>query len=135
MVRDTDSPVAHTQVGPYRYSMARSQTSRTASRVLSGLAERIGARPQARRGPTTTMPPIEEVAATARRLHRLLDTLPRGTSYVRATGVARAYDQILATACQQLEVPTPLLELPDGKPRILERIRVEFLLGESGLII
>lgn len=128
-------PVAQTRARTYRWFMARSQTSRTASRVLSGLAERIGARPQARRGPTPTMPPIEEVAASARRLHRLLETLPRGTSYVRATGVARAYDQILATACQQLEVPTRLLELPDGKARILERIRIEFLLGESGLII
>lgn len=115
--------------------MARSQTSRTASRVLSGLAERIGARPQTRRGPHTTLPPIQDVAAAARRLRALLESLPRGTSYVRATGVARAYDEILATACQQLEVPTRLLELPDGRPRILERIRVEFLLGESGLII
>jgi hypothetical protein len=82
-----------------------------------------------------TTPPIQEVAASARRLHRLLESLPRGTSYVRATGVARAYDEILAIACQQLEVPTRLLELPDGKPRILERIRLEFVLGESGLII
>jgi hypothetical protein len=54
---------------------------------------------------------------------------------VRATGVAHAYDEILAIACQQLEVPTRLLELPDGKPRILERIRLEFVLGESGLVI
>jgi hypothetical protein len=111
-----------------------SSTSRTASRVWSGLAERLGARPHAR-GPQPTTPPIEEVAATARRLHRLLEGLPTGTSYVRATGVARAYDQILATACLQLEVPTRLLDLPDGKPRILERIRLEFVLGESGLII
>jgi hypothetical protein len=112
-----------------------SSTSRTASRVLSGLAERLGARPHAARGPVATTPPIQEVAAAARRLHRLLETLPRGTSYVRATGVARAYDQVLATACLQLEVPTRLLELPEGKPRILERIRLEFVLGESGLII
>ena len=65
----------------------------------------------------------------------MLESLPPGTSYVRATGVAHAYDEILAIACQQLEVPTRLLELPDGKPRILERIRLEFVLGESGLII
>jgi hypothetical protein len=82
-----------------------------------------------------TTPPIQEVAASARRLHRLLESLPRGTSYVRATGVAHAYDEILAIACQQLEVPTRLLDLPDGKPRILERIRLEFVLGESGLVI
>jgi hypothetical protein len=114
--------------------MARSQ-SRPASRVFSGLAERLGARPHPGRGPQATTPPIQEVAACARRLRRLLETLPPGTSYVRATGVARAYDQVLTTACLQLEVPTRLLELPEGKPRILERIRVEFMLGECGLIV
>ena len=82
-----------------------------------------------------TVAPIQEVAASVRRLRRLLESLPPGTSYVRATGVAHAYDQLLVTACAQLEVPTRLLELPDGKPRILERIRVEFMLGESGLIV
>lgn len=112
-----------------------SSTSRTASRVFSGLAERLGARPHSARGPKATTPPIQEVAAAARRLRRLLEGLPTGTSYVRATGVAHAYDEVLATACLQLEVPTRLLELPDGKPRILERIRLEFVLGESGLII
>lgn len=80
-------------------------------------------------------PPIEKVASDARRLHHLLENLPSGTSFVRAMGVARAYDYVLALACEQLEVPTPLLELPDGKPRILERLRVEFLLGECGLQI
>jgi hypothetical protein len=115
--------------------MGRAQTGRTASRVFSGLAERLGARPAVKRDPMPVTPPIQEVAASARRLHQLMETLPRGTSYVRATGVAHAYDEVLATACQQLEVSTRLLELPDGKPRILERIRVEFMLGESGLII
>ena len=64
-----------------------------------------------------------------------MESLPRGTSFVRATGVAHAYDEMLTVACQQLEVPTRILELPDGKPRMLERIRWEFLLGESGLHI
>lgn len=109
--------------------------ARTASRVIFGLAERLGARSHSGRGPEPTTPPIQEVAASARRLRRLLEGLPPGTSYVRATGVAHAYDEVLATACDQLEVPTRLLELPDGKPRILERIRVEFLLGECGLTV
>ena len=113
--------------------MTRSPDSRPASRVFSGLAGRLNGRIP--RGPVATVPPIQEVAASARRLHRLLESLPPGTSFVRATGVAHAYDEMLVTACTQLDVPTRLLELPDGKPRILERIRVEFMLGESGLIV
>lgn len=87
------------------------------------------------RPPRPVTPPIQAVAADLRRLHRLLESLPAGTSFVRATGVAHAYDEMLALACQQLEVPTRILELADGKPRMLERIRLEFLLGESGLQI
>ena len=113
--------------------MARPTSSRSAARVFSGLAGRLNAR--AARGPQPTLPPIQEVAASARRLHRQMESLPRGTSYVRATGVAHAYDEVLVTACEQLEVMTTLTQLPDGKPRILERIRVEFLLGECGLQI
>jgi hypothetical protein len=80
-----------------------------------------------------TVPPIQEIAARARRLKFTLETLPVGTSYVRSTGIAQAYDQTLAVACQQLEVPNRLLDVPPGKLRILERIRVEFFLGEAGL--
>jgi len=80
-------------------------------------------------------PPIEKVASDARRLHHLLETLPSGTSFVRMMGVLHAYDYVLSIACEQLEVPTRLMELPDGKPRILERLRLEFLLGECGLRI
>ena len=79
------------------------------------------------------VPPIQRVAADLRRLHRQLEELPRGASYVRTIGMTHAYDQVLALACQQLEVATRLLDLPDGKPRILERLRLEFLLGECGL--
>ena len=91
----------------------------------------------ARGGPDVapTGPPFEQVAADLRRLHTQLETLPAGTSWVRATGIGRAYDQLLATACQQLDVCTRILELPDGKPRVLERLRLEFLLSECGLQI
>ena len=103
--------------------------------MLSGLATRMRAARGVAPGPITMHEPIEKVASDARRLRRLHESLPSGTSFVRAVGVARAYDYVLAMACEQLEVPTPLLELPDGKPRILERLRVEFLLGECGLQI
>jgi hypothetical protein len=82
-----------------------------------------------------TCPPIQQVASDLRRLNRQLNELPAGASWVRTIGISRAYDQVLALACQQLEVATRLLDLPDGKPRILERIRLEFMLGERGLRI
>lgn len=78
-------------------------------------------------------PPIERVAADLRRLRRTAETLPVGASFVRTIGVLHAYDYVLTVACEQLEVPTRLMQLPDGKPRILERLRLEFLLGECGL--
>ncbi len=85
--------------------------------------------------PEPIHPPIQRVAADVRRLHRLLNALPKGTSYVRGIGVATAYDQMLSVACEQLEVATRLLSLPQGRSRQLERIRVEFELGERGLLI
>lgn len=113
--------------------MGRPTTSAPGSRLLSSLAGRV---PGARATPAPPVPigpPIEKVAADVRRLHRELECLPSGTSFVRASGVARAYDYVLSLACQQLEVPTRLMELPEGRPRILERLRLEFLLGECGL--
>ncbi len=78
-------------------------------------------------------PPIEQVAADLRRLRAQLDHLPCGASYVRSTGLRRAYDEVLTIACEELDVPTRLADLPDGVARDLERMRVEYLLGESGL--
>jgi hypothetical protein len=80
-------------------------------------------------------PPIEEVAGSLRRLRRMLHSLPKGTSYVRSVGVANAYDQMLSVACEQLDVPNKLLTLRHGKQRDLERLRVEFELGECGLLL
>lgn len=122
--------MAHRRPSPYRYSMVAS-AARLSTRALSIRAWRGSARG----GPQPDHPPIQRVAADLRRLHRQLESLPPGASYVRSIGVAHAYDQMLSVACAQLEVPTRILELPDGKPRMLERIRLEFLLGESGLHI
>jgi hypothetical protein len=115
--------------------MVREATSQPGSRLLSSLASRVPGARAAPRALTPDRPPIEKIASDARRLHKLLETLPPGTSFVRASGVGRAYDYVLAIACEQLEVSTRILELPEGKPRILERLRVEFLLGECGLQI
>jgi predicted NAD/FAD-binding protein len=78
-------------------------------------------------------PPIQQVAADLRRLRRQLERLPKGASYVRVAGVQRAYDEVLAVACAELEVATTLTELPAGQHRDLERLRVEFELAECGL--
>lgn len=78
-------------------------------------------------------PPIEQVGADLRRLRSQLEHLPGGASFVRSTGLRRAYDEVLVIACEELGVPTRLGELPDGNARDLERMRVEYLLGECGL--
>jgi predicted NAD/FAD-binding protein len=80
-------------------------------------------------------PPIQQVAADLRRLRRQLERLPKGASYVRVAGVQRAYDEVLVIACAELEVDTTLSETPAGQQRDLERLRVEFMLGECGLFL
>ena len=80
-------------------------------------------------------PPIQQVAADLRRLRRQLERLPKGASYVRVAGVQRAYDEVLLIACAELEVNTTLNETPSGQQRDLERLRVEFMLGECGLFL
>jgi len=54
---------------------------------------------------------------------------------VRSVGVANAYDQMLAVACEQLEVENQLLSMTHGRLRDLERLRVEYELGECGLLL
>jgi hypothetical protein len=50
-------------------------------------------------------------------------------------GVQRAYDEVLVIACAELGVDTTLSETPAGQQRDLERLRVEFMLGECGLFL
>ena len=85
--------------------------------------------------PEPTHPPIEEVAASLRRLRAMLNSLPKGTSWVRSVGVANAYDQMLTVACEQLDVDNKLLSMTHGRLRDLERLRVEYELGECGLLL
>jgi hypothetical protein len=80
-------------------------------------------------------PPIQQVAADLRRLRRQLERLPKGASYVRVAGVQRAYDDVLLIACAELDVDTTLNDMPPGTQRDLERLRIEFLLGECGLYL
>lgn len=81
---------------------------------------------------TVRCPPFERVAADLRRIRQMMESLPPGTSYVRVSGLHRAYDELLTIACGQLGVETRLANLPDSS-REFERTRVEHQLSESGL--
>ncbi|MFC9254997.1 hypothetical protein [Amycolatopsis thailandensis] len=80
-------------------------------------------------------PPIEELAADLRRVHRLLAELPSGASAVRRYGTRQAYDALLVQACREVEVDHRLDELPEGFDRGIERLRVEESLAERGLSV
>lgn len=86
-------------------------------------------------GSQVKLPPFERVAADLRRVRRMMNSLPQGTSWVRVEGLNRAYDDLLCIACAQLELQTTIRSVPEGDPRHLERARVEFLLAESGLLL
>ncbi|MEP6598501.1 MAG: hypothetical protein ABJB98_03765 [Actinomycetota bacterium] len=81
------------------------------------------------------LPPFERVAADLRRVRRLMNALPQGTSWVRVEGLNRAYDDLLRIACTQLDLQTTIRTVPEGDPRHLERARIELLLTESGLLL
>ncbi|WP_410654712.1 hypothetical protein [Amycolatopsis sp. lyj-112] len=80
-------------------------------------------------------PPIEQLAADLRRVHRLLADLPSGASAVRRHGTRQAYDALLVQACQEVEVAHRLDTLPEGFDRGIERLRIEESLAERGLSV
>lgn len=95
-------------------------------------ASRLRRRP--RPDPLAT-PPVEQVAADIRRVHRLLMRMPEGASYARRRGAEQAYEDLLVVACRAVRVEHRLGELPDGVDRDIERLRVEAALQEAGLVI
>jgi hypothetical protein len=77
--------------------------------------------------------PIEIIAREARRLgHRFRETR-HGVSFAKAEGVRRAYDEVLAEACDALGLAHLLAVLADGPELDSERRRVERLLHIWGL--
>jgi hypothetical protein len=77
--------------------------------------------------------PIEVIAREARRLgHRFRETR-HGVSFVKSEAVRRAYDGVLAEACDALGLPHLLAVLGDGSELDVERQRVERLLHIWGL--
>jgi hypothetical protein len=80
-------------------------------------------------------PPIEQLAADLRRVHRVLDHYGPGTPMVRRAGTLQAYDELLAQACTAMDIEHELNKLPLGVTLELERLRVEESLRTAGLVI
>jgi hypothetical protein len=80
-------------------------------------------------------PPIEQLAADLRRVHRVLAHVAAGTPNARRRGARQAYDNLLVQACTAVGVPHRLGELPEGVDREIERLRIEESLRGAGLRI
>ena len=76
--------------------------------------------------------PVEQVAVDVRRLRVAFGH--EGMRFAKYEGTRRAYDDALAEAADILELPHSLTDLPPGVDRDLERLRVEGLLEDGGLL-
>jgi hypothetical protein len=79
--------------------------------------------------------PIEEIASSIRRLGAAFYGGPPGRSWVKTEAFRRAYEQALDEGCRSLEIPTDLVTLEPGTDHDAERLRVEHLLTDAGLIL
>ena len=99
-------------------------------RLIRGIVQRLRQPEVAAHGP-----PIEQLAADLRRVHRALGQLGAGTTIVRWRATWHAYDTLLVQACAAVEVAHQLDELPQGFDREVERLRVEEALRAAGLAV
>ncbi len=76
--------------------------------------------------------PVEQVAADVRRLRVAFGR--DGLRFAKYEGTRLAYDDALAEAADILELTHFLAALPPGVDRDLERVRVERLLEDAGLL-
>lgn len=88
-----------------------------------------------RRPPEPPHPPIERLSADLRRVHRYLIDLPSDAPALRRRSAEEAYDSLLASACESLEVRHELHEVSSRMDREIERLRVEEALRHAGLRI
>jgi hypothetical protein len=79
--------------------------------------------------------PIQEIAASIRRLGTAYYGGPPGRSWAKTDALRRAYEQALAEGCQALEISTDLITIQPGTEHDAERLRVEHLLMAAGLIL
>ena len=77
--------------------------------------------------------PIEVVARDAQRLGRRFRYVAVEVSFIRFEGTRRAYDDVLAEACEMLDVPNLMRVLSPGPELDVERQRVELALDHAGL--
>lgn len=80
-------------------------------------------------------PPIERLSADLRRVHRYLIDLPPDAPAVRRRSAEEAYDALLTSACESLEVRHELRDVSSRMDREIERLRVEEALRHAGLRI
>jgi hypothetical protein len=88
--------------------------------------------------PTPAGPPIEDIAASLRRLQRWLDTYadsqPIPGKATKVFAASMAYDRVLADACHALEVPEAL-DGTEGIDREAERLRMQAALTDAGFVL
>ncbi|MCY4725080.1 hypothetical protein NYO98_02240 [Nocardioides sp. STR2] len=85
--------------------------------------------------PAPSAPAIEEVAAALRRVRREVLAPVPGTPMARRRGTMAAYDDLLGQAARALGVTDLVTDLREGTDREAERLRLEHLLREAGLVI
>lgn len=105
------------------------------ARAVAGVGRLLHAVRRTPDAPRPLGPPLERLAADLRRIRHDLDTAPADLPAARRAGVLQAYDDVLAEACAALDLPDTLHELPLGPERDAERLRVEYLLEQRGLVI
>lgn len=76
--------------------------------------------------------PVEQVAADLRRLRRAFGR--EGVPFAKWEGTRLAYDAALAEAADAFEITHLLALLPPGVHRDRERVRVERLLEQTGVL-
>ena len=79
--------------------------------------------------------PIEEIASSIRRLGAAYYGGHPGRSWVKTEAFRRAYEQALIEGCLALDVTTDLLDIEPGTAHDTERLRVEHLLTDAGLMM
>lgn len=84
--------------------------------------------------PIPSGPPIERIAADARRIRAEIRHASPGLSVAKRRGWLEAYDDVLVSACRSLDLEQRLDELPEGTTHDLERERVERMLEKTGLL-
>lgn len=85
--------------------------------------------------PAPSAPAIEDLAVALRRVRRDVLATAAGTPMARRRGTVAAYDDLLAQAARALGVPDLLTDLPQGTEREAERLRLEHLLRQAGLVL